>query len=110
MTEPLARVATAHRGGRVVIKLSGEIDLSNAFQLEQEIAVTMGDASAMIIDLTDVEFMDSQGVRLLYHLSRRVTARGMELTVVAPADSIAGQVLRLTAMSDLVTVRESLDS
>lgn len=64
----------------------------------------------MIIDLTDVEFMDSQGVRLLYHLSRRVTARGMELTVVAPADSIAGQVLRLTAMSDLVTVRESLDS
>jgi anti-sigma B factor antagonist len=110
MTEPLARVATAHRDGQVVIKLSGEIDLSNAFQLEQEIAETIADAAAMVIDLTAVEFMDSQGVRLLYHLSRRVIERGVELTVVAPADSIAGQVLRLTAMSDLVSVRESLDS
>jgi hypothetical protein len=45
--------------------------------------------------------MDSRGVRLPHELSRRLAADGVELTVVAPADSIAGEILRLTRLPGL---------
>ena len=53
---------------------------------------------------------DSQGVRLLHRLSSALTARGATLVVVAPEESIAGDVLRITQMADLIEIRSSIDS
>jgi hypothetical protein len=44
---------------------------------------------------------DSQGIRLLIRLSRRLEAAGAELALVAPSESIAGGVLRLTPVPEL---------
>lgn len=110
-TEPLARLETISlEGRRLVVQIHGEIDLSNAVELERQIELAMTNVRSLTVDLSHVQFMDSQGVRLVYRLSRRVESNGVELAFVAPASSIAGQVLKLTAVSELVTVRESLDS
>jgi anti-anti-sigma factor len=107
--EPLARLETITLDDRRrVIQVHGEIDLSNATELEQQIEQAMTGARSVAVDLRNVEFMDSQGVRLVYRLSQRLGSNGIELTFVAPASSIAGQVLKLTAVSELVPVRESL--
>lgn len=92
-----------------MIRVSGEIDLSNAFRLGRDMEQAIANASAVAVDLTAVDYIDSQGVRVLYQLSQRLTADGIELSFIAPAASIAGQVLLLTKISDLVPVRESLD-
>jgi anti-anti-sigma factor len=108
MKEPLARLETISEPSRLVMQIHGEIDLSNAADLERQIEDALGSAQVVVIDLSHVQFMDSQGVRLVYRLSRRVGNDGVEFSFVAPETSIAGQVLKLTAVSQIVPIRESL--
>lgn len=108
MSAPLARLETRREENRIVISVTGEIDLSNAAELGGRIEELAVGATDVAIDLTAVAYMDSQGVRLLHQLARRIAADDdVELTLVAPAASVAGEVLTLTRLTDLVTVRES---
>jgi anti-anti-sigma factor len=107
VTVPLASLETSRRDGHVLIGVTGEIDLSNAFRLGREMEDAAVGAESVSIDLTPVRYIDSRGVRVLYQLCQRLTAEGIELSFVAPADSIAGQVLTLTRLTDLVPVLDS---
>jgi anti-anti-sigma factor len=102
MTDPLAQLRFDWDDPESVrVTVSGEIDLSNADGLERELATTLAPARAVTIDLRDVTYMDSQGVRLLHHLTVGL-GPGATLTVVAPDGTFAGGVLRLTRFPGLV--------
>jgi anti-anti-sigma factor len=92
--------------GTVLIRLKGEVDLSNVEQLQQRLAREAHDAPGLVIDLTAIDYIDSQGLRLLNRLSRTLAARGSTLHVVAPPGSVARSVLDLTGMSDELTLRD----
>lgn len=109
MSTSLAAVSVERVDDRVVVLITGEIDLSNADGIEREIEDAAFVADEVVIDLSPVEYIDSQGVRLLYRLSRRLTADAKRLVVVAPDDGIVGDVLRITQMSDLIEIRSSLE-
>jgi anti-anti-sigma factor len=96
-----------HEGGRVIIALSGEIDLSNADSLETDIDDAAGDARDVVVDLTNVDFIDSRGLRLLKRVSTAAAGRDGSLTVIAPPNSIARSVLDMTRLSDELSVRDS---
>ena len=101
MTEPLATVDVERHEADVTLAVAGEIDLSNAQEIQLRIEESIRNAESVTVDLRAVEYMDSRGVRLLHELSRRLAADGVELTVVAPADTIAGEILRLTHLPGL---------
>ena len=102
MTDQLAQLRFDWDGAESVrVTVSGEIDLSNADGLERELATALAPARAVTIDLREVTYMDSQGVRLLHHLSVGL-APGATLTVVAPDGTFAGGVLRVTRFPGLV--------
>lgn len=103
MTEPLATVRAERGDLDAKVVVAGEIDLSNADDVQFQIEEAVRGARAVTVDLRAVEYMDSRGVRLLHDLSRRLAADGIELRVVAPADSIAGEILRLTCLPGLVS-------
>ena len=84
----------------VEVTVRGEIDLSNADDLERELARELTPARDVTIDLREVEYIDSSGVRLLHHLAATL-APGTGLTVVAPEGTFAGSVLRLTRFPGL---------
>lgn len=67
MTE-LARLETEVHGTALLAVLTGEVDLSNATELEHCIVEATGALPALVVDLTAVSFLDSAGVRLLDHL------------------------------------------
>lgn len=98
-----------HEDGRLVILLSGEIDLSNAETLETQIdqAIQVANVPEVVIDLTGIDFIDSRGLRLLARISTTLAGRGATLAVVAPPDSIARSVLDMTRMTDELGVRDS---
>lgn len=54
--------------GATIVLLAGEIDMSNAGALEDTARAAVGDAAAVVLDLREVTFLDSAGVRLLDHL------------------------------------------
>ncbi len=90
----------------IVADVRGEIDLSNAEDVERALDEASREARHLVVDLTMVEYLDSQGVRVLQHLADRHHAGGIELTLVAPRESVAGDVLAITRLGDTVPVEE----
>jgi anti-anti-sigma factor len=54
------------------------------------------DTAGLVMDLGGLEFMDSSGVHLLFHLARRLERRRLGFALVLPADSIPRRVLELS--------------
>ena len=83
------RIAKEQQDGAVVVTVAGELDISNAAELEAEVHDLAGD-SRLVIDLSDLEFVDSTGLRTLV-LRAKAAARGCSF--VCPADNRAVQRL-----------------
>jgi anti-anti-sigma factor len=93
----LANVFIWQREGIVVAGVTGEIDVSNAPDLERAVAGELTrDTAGLVMDLGGLDFMDSSGVHLLFHLARRLERRGLGFALVLPADSIPRRVLELS--------------
>ena len=110
MIDPTPLLKSEYEDGRLVIVLSGEIDLSNAETLETRIgqAIQVANVQEVVIDLTAIDFIDSRGLRLLMRISTAVAGRAATLAVIAPPDSVARSVLDMTRMSDELAVRDSV--
>jgi anti-anti-sigma factor len=67
------------------IALSGEMDLSNAGEVERELMQAEStDAPTIVIDLSELTFMDSTGIRLLIAADARSRADSCRLRVTRP--------------------------
>jgi len=108
MTDPPPLMQTDGEDGRVVVRLTGEIDLSNVDGLEARIDDAISDAGDVVIDLTAIDFIDSRGLRLLKRVSTAVAGRDGTLVIIAPATSIARSVLDMTGMSQELVVRDAV--
>jgi anti-sigma B factor antagonist len=101
----LARLETEVRGDLLLATLTGEIDVSNAADLEARLADAAGELPGLVVDLTAVSFLDSAGVRLLDHL---VASRepDPQVRVVAAESGPVPFTLRLCAFRpDLLATR-----
>jgi anti-anti-sigma factor len=97
-----ARVATKVNGTAVSVSVSGEIDIDNAAGVEEQILHAISnEATTVRVDLTNVEYMDSSGLRILFTLAARLSVLQIGLDVVTSADSPAHRVLELAGFDAL---------
>jgi anti-sigma B factor antagonist len=109
LTEP-GRVELASERDVVVARVIGEIDLSNADQLEHEISRALSNRSlALVLDLTECGYLDSAGIRLLFGLSERLSRRGQDLRLVVPEAAAIERVLGLTNVGDVAALYRSVE-
>jgi anti-sigma B factor antagonist len=109
MPHELASMQQERRDGCVILRLSGEIDLSNAEDMRRRIAGAAEGSPLAILDLTELEYIDSQGLRVLRQLATELGVAGTELELVAPPGSIARDVLEITRFGDAIPIRDVLD-
>jgi anti-sigma B factor antagonist len=106
----LADLHITRHDGVIVVRVTGEIDLSNASDLRGAIIdVTPNDALGLVLDLTGVDYIDSAGIHLLYRLGDSLRARGQTLRIVIPPSSPASDALRLAGVKRHVDVVAELD-
>jgi anti-anti-sigma factor len=88
------------------ISLHGEIDLSNVDTVRREIERLVVElrSEPVVIDLSGVEYIDSQGVALLLKFAHQLSERQTQLRLVAPADSVAGELLSTSPVAELLCV------
>ena len=85
-----AEIAIERRGGSVVAHVSGEIDMTNAAYLrEQLLDSTPNDAFALVIDISACRYLDSAAIEVLFDLSRRLARRRQELRLGDAAELAA---------------------
>ena len=71
--------------GAVVAHITGDIDMANTGAIQDAIAVHVtSEDRGFVIDLTDVTYLDSAGIRLLYQLDERASGRQQRAIVVIP--------------------------
>ena len=92
MTTPLTLTTDHLPNGTVVLKAVGEIDMSNSDALASALKETR---SRLVIDLTDVEYLDSAGLNVLFTNAERI-----ELI----AGALLTPVLAMSGLSSLVTI------
>ena len=98
-------------GDVVVARVSGEIDLSNAAQVGEELASAVpNSALGLVIDLTATSYLDSSGVHLVFDLADRLRKRQQQLRVVVPEGAPVRRVLRIVELGGTVPVLASVDA
>ncbi|GAB3565069.1 STAS domain-containing protein [Amycolatopsis endophytica] len=102
-----ANIAAEADGGHVLLTVSGEIDLANAQLVQDQIyAAIDNDAVRVSIDLSEVSYLDSSGLRVLFTLAGRLKVLQMRLDLaVAPASPVR-RVLEMSGFEPLERVRE----
>jgi anti-sigma B factor antagonist len=101
----LAHFDVHEEEGILFARLSGEIDLSNSHDLEQTIVGAVPNtALGMVLDLSEVTYIDSAGVLLLLDLASRFQWRGQQLGLVAPEASRVRRVLVLAGVEGVVVL------
>ncbi|MEA2421794.1 MAG: hypothetical protein QOF55_893 [Thermoleophilaceae bacterium] len=94
----------------VVARISGEIDLSNASELGDELSAAVpNSALGLVIDLTATSYLDSSGVHLVFDLAERLGRRQQQLRVVVPEGAPVRRVLRIVDLDATVPVLASVD-
>jgi anti-anti-sigma factor len=95
---------------RVVVSIRGEIDLENAGRARDRILTAIPRAArGLVLDLSQVTHMDSAGVRLLFDLAGRLGERRLDVTIVAPVNSLLREVFEVVRLESVVAVVSSVD-
>ena len=67
-------------------------------------------ARGVVVDMSQLDFIDSSGISMLFELARRVGSRRQELRVVAPAGKPVARVLDIVEFDKAAPVHADLDS
>jgi anti-anti-sigma factor len=93
-----------------IARLRGDVDLARKDRLAAALAavVTPPDRG-LVLDLSEVDYIDSAGVHLLHELMLALDERGQTLRVVAPPGAAVRRVLDLVDLKRRVPIDRSLD-
>jgi anti-sigma B factor antagonist len=93
-----------NEGSACVLTVRGELDLRTSPELEDRLdRLWNGPTELVILDLRQIEFMDSTGLRVLLGAHQRAQETGRRFALVRGADQVE-RVLTLTGVRDLLTV------
>jgi anti-anti-sigma factor len=93
-----------------VIKLIGELDIVGVSQIETKFAgYCAGDKVRVIVDLTEVGFLASIGIRLLTLTAKSVASRGGKMVLLNPTPHVQ-HVLEITGIPAIIPIYSQLES
>jgi anti-sigma B factor antagonist len=90
-------ITITESGPSSVVHLEGELDLANAPELSEAMDSVRGSRERVIVDVTDLEFIDSTGLRLLVVHHGHSIIGGFEF-VIAGANADVSRTMRMAGL------------
>lgn len=108
---PNFRIATFQGESGTTIKLAGELDGATSSELLERFERLAADPEtrSIAVDLTEVSFIDSAGMRAIIAIERTTAERELTLTIVPPPDEVT-ELLRIAGVADRLTLTPVLDA
>jgi anti-sigma B factor antagonist len=101
-------LSSTAESGATVVTASGELDIGTAAQLRQHLHDVLDKRDApLILDLTDVQFIDSTVLGVLVSVHKRLVERGHVLTLVSPHERLL-RIFRLTVLDRVFAIVPAL--
>jgi anti-anti-sigma factor len=94
---PEFEVSIERADATAIVHVAGELDLDTATQLTDVLRDLEGSTARIVLDVSELEFIDSAGLRLAVVQHQRATQDGFEF-VIAGAEGNVLRVLRLTGL------------
>ena len=82
------------------VKFAGDFDFSGR-ELADEVLASVGDATTIVLDLSDVEFIDSMGIHFVVMAHERAREQGRRLTILRGGPQVE-RVFALVGLADVL--------
>ena len=108
----LARiVAEPHDDERVVARIEGEVDMSNAPAIANRLRELLTNQSlALVVDLSPTTYLDSSGIALLFALADELRRRQQQLLLVVPKASQLVRAITITGLDRAVPMHGTVEA
>jgi anti-sigma B factor antagonist len=95
-------------GDRATVALRGELDLSGVDRARQAIEQAEANESPLLVlDLSELEFIDSMGLEVMLRAARRAHDSGRRLIVARPSRYVR-RLLEMTAIDQSLDIVEDV--
>ena len=106
----LADLDTRLAEGVLLARVRGEIDMSNAAEIGSAVVGRISnEALGVVLDLTDVEYLDSAALHTIFDLRTRLKDRGQQLRLVVPPGATIAQAVEIMDIPRTIGVSGSAD-
>ena len=103
-------LTTREAGGKTIVAVGGEIDVYTAPKLRDKITELVADGVYdIVIDMEEVEFLDSTGLGVLVGGLKKVRAHDGTLQLVCSQDRLL-KIFRITGLAKVFVIHESADA
>lgn len=103
-------IAEQSDGDTPVLKVKGEIDVSTAPELRDRLVqINQRGASNVVVDLSEVTFLDSTGLGVLVSGLKRFRSGGGDLRLVVTGKSVS-KVLEITGLTEVFQIFDTAEA
>ena len=102
------RLDVAQRDGWAVLEVGGEVDVATAPRLREQLIKLVNDANhRIVVDLRDVDFIDSTGLGVLVGGLKKVRAHDGSLDLVCTQERLL-KIFRITGLAKVFVIHDSV--
>jgi anti-anti-sigma factor len=101
-------ISSSRFDGGILVALTGDIDLASASVVDDELRRAEQSEDLVVLDLGDVTFMDSTGLRMVISADRRLRKRGACLRLVHVPRQVT-RLFELVGVSELLRIADGAD-
>jgi anti-sigma B factor antagonist len=104
----MMQIATTPGSDRYLITVSGEVDLATSPELDVAIIAAIDSGTpSVVIDLTDVSFMDSSGLGVIVRALKRCREAENDLDLVITNERVL-KVFGITGLDQVIPIHASI--
>ena len=93
-----------------VVTIAGELHLGTVAEWEGRVESAAAGAPAVVLDLTELDFIDSAGVHALFRMVAKADSHGSRLALVCPRERPARRLLETLSLDTVVPMHETVDA
>ena len=102
--EPAISISIEHEGAGAIVIVGGDLEFGTAAALRTTlIDLAQRGSNPLVVDLAQLDFIDSTGLSLLVQAKQRIESQGQEFVLRHPTDRVQ-RVLEISGLADLFTI------